>query len=855
MTPLPIDAWLPEITSRLREHRSLVLVAPPGAGKTTRVPVAIVASGLLSPEHRSLVMLQPRRVAARASATRIAEENGWRLGAEVGYHVRFDRKIGRETRIWVMTEGILNRQLVADPFLEGVGAIVLDEFHERSLHTDLALALIREIRESVRDDLILVVMSATMDAGPVSKFLGDCPIVTAEGKSYPVEIAYRPALRPGAVEAVEAAVADALKSNEPDPGDILVFLPGADEIRRAGSKLATLAAREDLLVLPLHGRLSAEEQERPLRPSRQRKVILSTNIAETSLTIDGVRTVIDSGLARYASVDPQRGLDRLELGRISRASATQRAGRAGRTAPGRCLRLWSEGEHRGLRETDLPEVARVDLCSTVLALHAWGHADAASFPWYEPPPAESLEAATRLLIMLGALDESGARITPLGQTLLDLPVHPRLGRLLIAAAESGSPAHGAALAALLSEKDLVSSGPGAPRPPRGRRGDSDLLIRLDLLEEAEHQRFRPELRQKGINPFDARRVAQVRDDLLRNLRRATDFDLSGSVESDDETMLRWILQAYPDRVVRRRGDQATGVMIGGRGVRLDPESVVRESEYFLALDPREDRRGGTLEARVRIASAISVEWLEELFPEAIKRERKPVFDEERRRVVGLSTLAYRDLMLKEDRNVSVDSQAASRVLAEAMTSRASEFFERDEAAASWLARLEFLRRVQPDGDWPEFEAEALGEVLADACIGKRSVDELENVSLVPLLKGRLTHRQSQVMDEQAPEALLVPSGNRIRLTYEPGKPPMLAVRLQELFGWTETPRLAGGRVPVLLQLLGPNYRPVQITEDLRSFWATTYFQVRKDLRARYPKHSWPEDPLTAKAEAKGGRRS
>jgi len=855
MTSLPIDPWLPEIVARLREHRALVLVAPPGAGKTTRVPVAITRSELLTSEHPSLVMLQPRRVAARASAARIADENGWRLGEEVGYQVRFERKVGRETRIRVMTEGILNRQLVADPFLEGVGAVVLDEFHERSLHTDLALALLREVRETVRADLLLVVMSATMDAEPVSRFLGGCPIVTAEGKSYPVEVVYRPATRPSSAEAVEAAIAEALSPSTADPGDVLVFLPGAEEIRRAAARVAPLAEREDLLVLPLHGRLSAEEQERPLRPSERRKVILATNIAETSLTIDGVRTVIDTGLARFASVDPQRGLDRLELGRISRASATQRAGRAGRTAPGRCVRLWSEREHRGLRESDLPEIACVDLCATVLALHAWGYTDLSRFPWYEPPAPARLEAAARLLIMLGALDESGARITSLGQSLLDLPVHPRLGRLILAAAESGSPVEGAALAALLSEKDLILSGPDSPRPSSRRRGNSDLLIRLDLLAEAEHDRFRPQLRARGIDPFAARRVAQVRDDLLRNLRRAIDTTHSQTVEPDEEVMLRWVLLAYPDRVVRRRGRETTGVMVGGRGVRLEPDSVVRESEYFLALDPREDRRGGTLEARVRLASALRVEWLEELFPDALKRERRPVFDEERQRVVGLTTVSYRDLTLREDRNASVDPQEASRVLAEALLPRASTLLERDEAATTWLARLDLLRRAQPEADWPEFDTAFLAEILADACVGKRSLEELEHASFVPLFKGRLTHRQSQLMDEQAPEGLVVPSGNRIRLTYEPGKPPTLAVRLQELFGWTETPRLAGGRVPVLLHLLGPNYRPVQITEDLRSFWATTYFQVRKDLRARYPKHSWPEDPLTAKAESRGGRRT
>ena len=853
MIPLPIDPKIPEILASLREHRRLVLVAPPGAGKTTRIPAAIVTGGLLSTEHPALVLLQPRRVATRASAERIAEENGWRVGEEVGYQIRFERRIGPRTRLRVATEGILNRQLVGDPFLEGVGAVVLDEFHERSLHTDLALALLREVRETVRDDLILVVMSATMDAGPVARFLGDCPVLSVEGRAFPVEVAYRPTTRPAAPQAIVAAVEEALAGPD-DPGDILVFLPGAEEIRRAAVRLEPLARRDDLLVLPLHGALSAEDQQRPLRPSDRRKVILATNIAETSLTIDGVQTVIDSGLARFASVDPQRGLDRLELGRISRASATQRAGRAGRTGPGRCLRLWSEREQRGLAEADLPEVHRVDLGATVLALHAWGLSDAGRFTWFEPPPEEHLDAAERLLTMLGALDPRGGRLTPLGIQLLALPVHPRLGRLLIAASAEGFLHQGAALAALLSEKDIVPIGESDGRSRPSGRGASDLLGRLDLLGEAERERFAPRLRGQGLDPGAARRVAKVRDELIRISRRLPGAGAMVPGEPDEELMLRWVLLAYPDRVARRRGDEATGVMVGGRGVRVAPESVVRDSEFFVALDPREDRRGGRLEARVRIASAVRPEWLEELFPEAIRRERSIRFDAERQRVVGVSTLWYRDLALREDRNAAVSADEASRTLAEALRDRATTLLQEDRAAATWLARLAFLRRAMPELEWPEFGPEALGELMREVCAGKRSLEEVRRVALVPGLKSRLTHAQNRILDEQAPESLTVPSGNRIRLSYEPDRPPVLAARLQELFGWIDTPRVAGGRVAVVLHLLGPNFRPVQITDDLRSFWATTYFQVRKDLRARYPKHAWPEDPLTAKPEAKGGRR-
>jgi len=854
MTPLPIDPVLPEIVEALRRARSVVLVAPPGSGKTTRVPPALLRAGLLSPANPTLVLLQPRRVAARAAAARIADENGWRVGDEVGYQVRFERVIGPKTRLRVETEGVLNRQLVADPFLEGVGAVVLDEFHERSLHTDLAVALLREVREAVRDDLLLVVLSATLDAGPVARFLGDCPVIRADGRAYPVEVAYRPAVNPAAAESVAAAVEEALRGPD-EAGHVLVFLPGAEEIRRAGLALAPLSRRDGFEVIPLHGALPAEDQDRALRPSARRKVILATNIAETSLTIDGVRTVIDSGLARFASDDPARGLDRLELCRISRAAATQRAGRAGRTAPGRCVRLWSEREQRGMAESDTPEVGRVDLASTLLTLHAWGATDPARFAWFEAPPPERLDAAERLLVRLGALDAE-RRLTPTGRRLLAVPAHPRIARLLAAAAEAGFPREGAALAALLSEKDIVPyvRPPGGPSGPStaGARGSSDLLLRLDLLAEAERDRFAPRLRDRGIDPSAARRAARARDDFSRIARRL--HGPAASDAPDDDTLLKWVLLAYPDRVVRRRGGESTGVMVGGRGVRLAPESVVRDDEFFLALDPREDRRGATLEAKVRLASAIRVEWLEELFPESVRRERSVCFDEARSRAVGVSSLWYLDLLLREDRNAKVDASEASAALAAALHPRARAFLYENEQAAGWLARLEFLRHAMPEAAWPSAGDDALAQVVADACTGKRSVEEVRGASLVPLLKGRLTHTQNRAMDEQAPETLTVPSGSRVRLSYEPGRPPVLAVRLQELFGWIETPRLASGRVPVVLHLLGPNYRPVQVTEDLRSFWATTYFQVRKDLRSRYPRHSWPDDPLNAKAEARGSRR-
>jgi ATP-dependent helicase HrpB len=847
MTSLPIDASLPRILSALAGRGSLVLVAPPGAGKTTRVPPALVRSGLLSPAHPVVLVLQPRRVAARATAARIADEQGWTLGEEVGYQVRLERRVSQQTRLRIQTEGILNRQLLADPFLERVGAVVLDEFHERSLHSDLALALLREVRREVRPDLLVIVMSATLEAEPVARFLGDSPVERVEGRAFPVEVEYRPALRPASPEAIETAVRRRLD----DPGDhghLLVFLPGMAEIRRARRALEPLADARGATVHLLHGSLPADEQDRALRPGPGRKIVLATNIAETSLTIDGVTAVIDSGLARIAHYDPRRGFDRLDLAKISQASASQRAGRAGRTGPGLCVRLWSEREQRGLEPFDTPEIHRVDLCGTVLALHAWGVRDPRAFEWYEPPAADRLDAAERLLVLLGALDAGERRITAAGRRMLALPLHPRLARLLLAASAEGRLVEGASLAALLSEKDILL------RPAEGRRNTSsgrcrcDLLPRLDALEEAEAARFAPGLRARGIDPVAARQVARVRDDLVRMARR---WGAEGGQQStdDEDACLRWLILAYPDRLVRRRGSEETGVMVGGRGVRLGRESAVREGEFFLALDPREERRQGTLELQVGLASAVELAWLEALAPELLRRDRALHYDESRGRVVASSRLWYQDLLLREDANQPLDPAEAAQALSLALRPRLASLFHDDPAVAAWLARYQLLRQSIPELDWPEMSDEALAGVLETICQGRTSLQEIERLNKLPYLESLLTPPQRREMATGAPLAIEVPSGRQIRLSYERDRPPVLAVRLQELFGWTETPRVARGRVPVLLHLLAPNHRPVQITSDLKSFWSTTYHQVRKDLRARYPRHSWPEDPFSAEAIA------
>ena len=843
MVPLPIDSLIPDLLAQLRDRRSLILVAESGAGKTTRVPPAIVKQNLLPPEHPSAILLQPRRVAARAAAMRIAEENRWELGREVGYHIRFERRVSRGTRLHVMTEGILTRRLLDDPILDGVGCVILDEFHERSLHTDLAIALLREVRQTVRPDLMLIVMSATLDAAPVARFLEEAPIVQSKGRAFPVEITHGGAT-PRA--ALPERIAQLVRETDRD-GDILVFLPGVGEINRTIDAINT-----DDLVLPLHGQLQSDDQIAALRPASKRKIIVATNIAETSLTIDGVRTVIDSGLERVASYDPRRGMDRLELQRISRASAAQRAGRAGRTAPGGCIRLWSQSEERAMDDFATPEIRRVDLAATVLALHAWGHPDPRKFGWFEAPDERTLVSAEQLLEMLGAV--AAGKITDLGRKMLGMPVHPRLARLLIAAAEQRMTREGASIAALLSEKDIIRPQTNVHPSERHAKtaADSDLLVRLEILESR--------TRNDDVDQNALRQVLKLADEL----RRLSPSPSTLGEGRGEGSLLRLPLYAYPDRVCRRRtSDPSAAAMVGGGGVRLAPESSVRRHEFFIALDPRHDERNPRAEAVVRIASGIEPAWLDEMFPHEIRRERAAVYDAQRDRVVGQGQVLYRDLVLRNDKDAAVDDETAAHVLMDYITvPRAWELLWADELMARWLTRYEFLTVAMPDLNFKPITPGIMRELVESAVQGKRSLAEVRR-ALFDAVQGTLDYHQTRALAIEAPESITVPTGNRIKLEYrgintwgvrDQVEPPVLAVRLQELFGMTQTPRIAGGRVAVRLHLLGPNYRPVQITDDLQSFWKTTYFQVRKDLRVRYPKHAWPEDPLTAKPEAKGTRR-
>lgn len=851
-SPLPIDDVLPELVVALRAGSSAVLVAPTGAGKTTRVPPALLAAGIVG--DRRIVMLEPRRIAARAAARRMAEENGWTLGGEVGYQVRFDRRAGPSTRILVVTEGILVQMLQADPFLEEAGAVVLDEIHERNLQTDLSLAMARRVQKEVRPDLRLLAMSATIDPGPIATYLGNAPVIESQGRLHPVEIEYldpRRGRREGDEPPLPARVAAAVRQAlERSAGDILVFLPGVGEIQRTGEALAPLAAERSVAVLPLYGDLPADRQDTVLRSLDRRKVVLATNVAETSITVDGVTAVVDSGLVRRLRSDPATGLDRLELGKVSRASADQRAGRAGRQAPGVCLRLWGEWEHPALPERETPEIRRVDLAGPALQLLAWGEGDLAAFDWFEAPDPAALTAASDLLRHLGATDSHG--LTPTGTAMARLPVHPRLARLLIEGHRLGHPREVALLAALLAERDPF---PRSPRSERGtgprRASRSDLLDRLDALEAFERRdRSGPDL--NVLNVGAARFVLQARGQLADLIRR----ELGPSPRSSgdrDEALLRALLAAYPDRVARRREPRSPrAVMVGGRGVRLAEESAVLEPELFLALDLDAGRGGPQSEALVRLASEVDPGWLP---ADALQTAVEVAFDPERERVVAWKRTRFEDLILSEA-EAPPPAGEAGQVLLQAAAERLDRALALDDPEiAGFLARVRCLREWMPELGLTAFDTEDLVRLLPALTTGKRSFAELRRAPLLDVLRGALSWQQLQALEREAPERLEVPSGSRIQVQYEPGRPPVLAARIQEMFGLAETPRLAAGRVPVLMHLLAPNYRPQQVTHDLRSFWETTYPQVRKELQGRYPKHAWPEDPWTAKPQRKPGKRT
>ena len=869
---LPIDDLLPELVAHLRVSQALVLTAPPGSGKTTRVPPALldlVGAGQL------ILLVQPRRLAARAVARFMARALDEPPGQTVGYRVRFDDKSSAKTRLLVITEGILTRMLLSDPLLEGVGAVLLDEFHERSAQLDLALAFLKETLQA-RDDLRLVVMSATLDPAPISRYLGGCPTLTGQARQHPLTVRYARPSRLHLEQRVAAALGALLSELGPGGGDVLVFLPGAPEIRRTEKRLAEAGLPGDPEVVPLFGALPAARQDLALVPSRlgRQRVILATNIAETSLTVPGVRAVLDSGLQKRLRHDPRAGLDRLERCPVSQASAQQRAGRAGRLGPGLVHRLYTEAEHASRPQRDPPELLRLDLAPPLLSLLAFSPGDPREVSFLDAPPDAALDRAEGLLRLLGALPSQGYTLTGLGKRMAALPLHPRLGAVLDAAHRAGHVAGGALLCALIAERDVLAAGQGGgsqivPTSP------SDLLHRAELVQTWEARgRSAGAARALGLNPGAVQLVLAARDQLLR-LHRAHQRSTPGKTPSktgqmSEEAAGRAVLAGYPDRVCCRRSergkdgasavmvggkDGASAVMVGGHGVRLAVESGVREHRLFMALWARAGGTGTHAEAIVTMASGVEESWLEQALPHCLTEAREVTFDASRGAAVTLIRRRFVDLVLAERQGQGGDPSVVATVLAEQADRRFEQVFRPGRAARQLVAKVKLAARLMPEASpWPDLSEPGQRALLAEQCVGRHSLDELRQVPWASVIGASLTHAQRQLLERELPDKLSVPSGRQLTLDYsaalDADSGPVLAVKLQEMFGQTETPKLCRGRLPLTLHLLAPNGRPAQITSDLKSFWQTGYPLVRKELRGRYPKHPWPEDPLTATPTAK-----
>jgi ATP-dependent RNA helicase HrpB len=862
---LPVAGVLAEAVLASRGG-AVIVTAPPGSGKTMLVPAAVLDD---LPNDQKVVLVQPRRMAARAVARRIAHLRGGRVGEEVGYQVRFDAQVSRDTRLIVVTTGILLRRLLDDIVLDGLGAIVLDEFHERTIEIDLVLGMLVRIRQTLRPDLRIVVMSATLSAEPVSRMLGGCPLIHAEGRRFPVQVRY---LRRGEKRSLEEHVAAQLPyALRETVGHVLVFLPGVGEIMRCQRALAPLADREGHMLMPLYGDLSAELQDQVLDDIGRRKIILSTNVAETSLTIEGVTAVIDSGQARQLQVSAATGLPRLEMVSISQASAEQRAGRAGRTAPGICWRLWEESSHRGRPVADTPEILRSDLSESVLQLLALGeHHD---FPWLDPPPPEAIENAYKLLRLLGAVEakqletlpspalprneeaitrtvsrsNEGVSITPLGRMLVRIPAHPRLARLLLAGAEHGVLRETSIAAALLSERDpfrSVGRSSNAPREYGQVRSRSDIVDRV-LALQAFHAGRPVDDRALELQPGAGHNVLRAADQLYR----LADFPRAQRAEQLDEALMRALLDAFPDRLARlRAGTQDRALLVGGRGVRIDGSSRVRGEPLFLAIELNDV--GG--EARARLISAIERDWLP---AEMLERREEVFFNPGKGQVEARLRTYWIDLMLDEAPVAISNKSAAADLLAQQARHQLDQLLPAaDTGAGHFLARVRWLAEAMPDLRLPRLDEADLQQLLPEMCYGLRSLDEIRNADWLSILQSKVGYDRLAEIDRLAPAHLELPNGNRHSITYEAGKTPVLAVRIQEVFGVAETPRIAGGRVPLLLHLLGPNHRPQQVTADLASFWQNGYPEVKKELRRRYPKHSWPDDPLSTPATRSGLKR-
>ena len=838
---LPIYELRTELMAVLETENRLIIEAPTGSGKSTQVPQMVLDGGVAGPGE--VVVLQPRRLAARLLAKRVAFERNEPLGGEVGYQVRMESAVSEKTQIRYVTEGILLRQFLSDPELRGVSTIIFDEFHERHIYGDITLARALRLQQT-RPDLKIIVMSATLDAGPLREYLTPCRELKSEGRMFPVEIQYAKKRIDFRHHPVWEAAADAFEQaiESGAEGDVLVFMPGGYEISRTVEAIRSRKCARDFAVMPLHGELSARDQDAAVGECDQRKVVVSTNVAETSITIDGIRVVIDSGLARIARYDPNRGIDTLLVERISRASADQRTGRAGRTAPGFCMRLWTEQEHVARPIQELPEILRHDLAEVVLTLKAGGIDDIENFHWLEKPNPKSLANTLSLLTDLGAIAHDG-KLTKVGDKMVQFPMHPRYARMLLAGEDYGCVKQACLIAALTQGRGILARNPG--RQTNGNRDDmlgedsiSDFKRLMQAWAFADRSHYSTDAcRKLGVHAAAAR---QVRPLYERFMKIAEMQGLKvNTLAPADEDLQKCILLAFSDHVARRRDAGSLHCeVVHGRAGDLDRDSVVRDSALVVAAEIREIEGSRDLKVRLNLCTAISEIWLDELFAADMVNNSKAIFDPVLKRVVTKQWKSFRGLELHASMKQEVDPQQAAEIIAEEVLAGRLELYKWDEQVERSIARVNCLATGCPDYGIPAIDEEARRAMVQEICLGSVCKRDLKNRPVWKVVKSWLSAAQLDLLDKQAPERIQLPSGFSAKVRYEEGPPPVVSATIQNLYGLEEVPKIGFGQIPVMVEALAPNQRPQQKTQDMKSFWANAYPLIKKELKGRYPKHEW-----------------